>query len=99
MVARSGEYYFATVANLREEYYTGSGESPGFWLGGYSRRLGLEGGVNPDGLRQVLAGVHPVARPIGPSALNDLWGNENQGVLRARPRKNGLKIHRYGHEL
>lgn len=33
MVARSGEYYIATVANGREEYYTGSGESPGFWLG------------------------------------------------------------------
>ena len=27
MVARSEEYYIATVANGREEYYTGSGES------------------------------------------------------------------------
>jgi len=59
MVARSGEYYIATVANGREEYYTGLGESPGFWLGEGSRRLGLEGSVNPDDLRQVLAGVSP----------------------------------------
>jgi conjugative relaxase-like TrwC/TraI family protein len=59
MVARSGEYYIATVANGREEYYTGSGESPGFWLGEGARRLGLEGSVAPDDLRQVLAGVSP----------------------------------------
>src|ERR1700722_17250296 len=68
MVARSEEYYIATVANGREEYYTGSGESPGFWLGQGSRRcwvgegcwrLGLEGAVDPDDLRQVLAGVSP----------------------------------------
>ena len=59
MVARSEEYYIATVANGREEYYTGSGESPGFWLGQGARRLGLEGSVDPDDLRQVLAGVSP----------------------------------------
>lgn len=59
MVARSGEYYIATVAHGREEYYTGSGESPGFWLGEGSRRLGLEGSVDPNNLRQVLAGVSP----------------------------------------
>lgn len=59
MVARSGEYYIATVANGREEYYTGSGESPGFWLGDGARRLGLQGSVTPDDLRQVLAGISP----------------------------------------
>ena len=59
MVARSGEYYIATVANGREEYYTGSGESPGFWLGEGARHLGLEGFVDPDDLRSVLAGVSP----------------------------------------
>src|SRR6202453_5192033 len=59
MVARSGEYYIATVAEGREAYYTGSGESPGFWLGEGARRLGLEGAVAPDELRQVLAGISP----------------------------------------
>lgn len=59
MVARSGEYYIATVANGREEYYTGSGESPGFWLGEGARRLGLEGAVDPDDLRHVFAGISP----------------------------------------
>src|SRR5271154_3158506 len=60
MVARSGVHYIATAANGREEYYTGSGEPPGFWLGEGSRRLGLEGAVDPDDLRQVLAGVSPM---------------------------------------
>jgi hypothetical protein len=59
MVARSGKYYIATVANGREEYYTGSGESPGFWLGEGARRLGLEGSVDPEDLRQVLTGISP----------------------------------------
>ena len=59
MVARSGEYYLATVASGREEYYTGSGESPGFWLGQGARRLGFEGAVEPDDLRRVLAGISP----------------------------------------
>jgi conjugative relaxase-like TrwC/TraI family protein len=59
MVARSEEYYLRTVARGREEYYTGSGESPGTWVGEGSRLLGLEGQVDPDDLRAVLAGVSP----------------------------------------
>jgi conjugative relaxase-like TrwC/TraI family protein len=59
MVARSEEYYIRTVAAGREEYYTGSGESPGYWLGEGARRLGLDGEVDPDDLRLVLAGVSP----------------------------------------
>ena len=59
MVARAEDYYLATVADGREEYYTGAGESPGYWLGEGARRLGLEGEVEPEDLRQVLAGVSP----------------------------------------
>jgi len=33
MVAGSEKYYPNTVAKGREEYYTGSGEAPGQWLG------------------------------------------------------------------
>jgi conjugative relaxase-like TrwC/TraI family protein len=59
MVAGSQEYYIRTVATGREEYYTGSGESPGSWVGEGARRLGLDGDVAPDDLRLVLAGVSP----------------------------------------
>ncbi len=59
MVARSEEYYIRTVATGREEYYTGSGESPGYWVGEGARRLGLDGEVAPDDLRLVLVGISP----------------------------------------
>lgn len=59
MVAGSQEYYIRTVATGREEYYTGSGESPGYWVGEGARRLGLDGEVAADDLRFVLAGVSP----------------------------------------
>jgi conjugative relaxase-like TrwC/TraI family protein len=59
MVARSEDYYLRTVAAGREEYYTGAGESPGYWLGEGSRLLGLSGEVVPCDLRAVLAGISP----------------------------------------
>src|ERR1700728_1680320 len=59
MVTGAEDYYIASVAHGREEYYTGSGESRGFWLGEGARRLELEGPVDPERLRQVLAGVSP----------------------------------------
>ncbi len=59
LVARAEDYYLRTVAAGREEYYTGAGESPGYWLGEGARLLGLSGEVAPDDLRAVLAGVSP----------------------------------------
>jgi conjugative relaxase-like TrwC/TraI family protein len=59
MVAGSQEYYIRAVATGREEYYTGSGESPGYWVGEGARRLGLDGEIAADDLRLVLAGVSP----------------------------------------
>jgi conjugative relaxase-like TrwC/TraI family protein len=59
MVARAEDYYLHSVANGREEYYTGSGEAPGYWLGRGAGRLELSGQVAPDDLRAVLAGVSP----------------------------------------
>jgi conjugative relaxase-like TrwC/TraI family protein len=71
MVAGSGEYYIATVAHGREEYYTGSGESRGFWLGEGARRLELEGAVDPDDLRQVLAGLSPRGEILTAGRVDD----------------------------
>jgi len=64
MVAGSEEYYLKTVASGREEYYTGSGEAPGQWLGAGADQLGLAGEVSPDDLRAVLAGVAPDGRSL-----------------------------------
>lgn len=59
-----GEYYLEQVASGREDYYTGSGEAPGVWLGAGSEQLGLEGEVTPKALRLVLASVGPDGRRL-----------------------------------
>jgi conjugative relaxase-like TrwC/TraI family protein len=50
------DYYLDTVAKGAEEYYVGSGEAPGRWVGRGAERLGLSGDVEGRALRDVLAG-------------------------------------------
>ncbi len=52
-------YYLDTVATGAEDYYVGRDETPGRWLGAMARELGLDGRVEPDTLRAVLAGRDP----------------------------------------
>ena len=52
-------YYLESVATGREEYYTGAGEAPGYWLGSGAATLGLFGEVAPEQLSRLLAGGHP----------------------------------------
>lgn len=54
-------YYLAAVADGAEDYYLARGEEPGRWLGAGSARLGLEGRVEAEGLRAVLAGADPAS--------------------------------------
>lgn len=57
---KGGElYYLNSVARGVEDYYTGSGEAPGYWLASGSNDLKLEGTVGEDQLRAVLNGHHP----------------------------------------
>ncbi|HLZ37213.1 MAG TPA: MobF family relaxase [Mycobacteriales bacterium] len=52
-------YYLRAVATGVEDYYLGSGEAPGRWVGSGAARLGLSGIVAPDDLRAVLDGRDP----------------------------------------
>ena len=47
-------YYLQAVARGVEDYYLGSGEAPGRWIGGGCGSLGLSGRVRADALRAVL---------------------------------------------
>ncbi len=59
-LAPGGEdYYLTTVAQSVEDYYVGSGEAPGRWLGRGVELLGLDGRVDAESLRAVLGGRHP----------------------------------------
>ena len=51
MVAGAEDYYLGIVAQGKEEYYTGTGEAPGKWMGRGTEALGLRGEVAPDDLR------------------------------------------------
>jgi conjugative relaxase-like TrwC/TraI family protein len=52
-------YQLSGVAQSLDDYYTGAGEAHGVWVGGGAHRLALEGDVEPEDLRAVLAGLAP----------------------------------------
>lgn len=59
-LAPDGEtYYLDTVAAAVEDYYTGVGESPGYWLTESAAGLGLAGRVAAADLRNVLGARDP----------------------------------------
>lgn len=53
------QYYLDSVARGAEEYYTGTREAPGVWVGAGAEALGLAGEVDGDTLARVLANEHP----------------------------------------
>jgi len=53
------EEYVLRAIGGAEDYYVGSGEAPGRWLGGGAADLGLSGEVTPDAFRAVLTGCDP----------------------------------------
>ncbi len=59
LVAGAESYYVQSVARGREEYYTGSGEAPGYWTGEGAKAMGLQGKVDPDHLHAILSGRQP----------------------------------------
>jgi conjugative relaxase-like TrwC/TraI family protein len=52
-------YYLQAVARGVEDYYLGSGEAPGRWIGGGCGGLGLSGRVDAEALRAVLDARSP----------------------------------------
>jgi conjugative relaxase-like TrwC/TraI family protein len=54
-------YYLQAVARGVEDYYLGSGEAPGRWIGGGCGDLGLTGRVDAGALTAVLDGRSPAA--------------------------------------
>ena len=60
-----GRYYVEQVAGGREDYYTGEGEAPGYWLGTAAAGLGLGGRVGGAELYRLLEGTDPTTgRPL-----------------------------------
>jgi conjugative relaxase-like TrwC/TraI family protein len=53
------DYCLDRVARSQEEYYTGAGEAPGYWLGRAAEPLGVAGRVSEAGLHRMLNAAHP----------------------------------------
>lgn len=64
-VAGGADYYLDKVANSVDDYYLGRGEAPGQWVGQGVTALGLTGQVDPEELRNLLAGKSAVGEALG----------------------------------
>ena len=60
-------YQLTGVAQSLDDYYSGAGEAAGWWAGLGADRLGLDGEVNGDDLRAVLAGIRPGTGGLTPN--------------------------------
>ena len=59
LVAGQERYYEQQVARGLDDYYAGSGEAAGRWLGASASALGLEGEVDSDAFGALIAGRDP----------------------------------------
>jgi conjugative relaxase-like TrwC/TraI family protein len=53
------DYYLREIAENREEYLSGHGESPGRWYGAGATELGQEGIASTEAFRRIFEGRHP----------------------------------------
>jgi conjugative relaxase-like TrwC/TraI family protein len=59
LTAGREDYYLEKLADDREEYLSGHGESPGRWYGQGAASLGLDGEASKEGFRRLIQGRHP----------------------------------------
>ncbi len=58
---RGAEYLLRSVADGVEDYFMGAGEAPGVWHSRWAAELGLSGVVEPEHLRALVEGLHPIS--------------------------------------
>ena len=59
LTVEQSRYYERQVAQGRDDYYSGRGESPGRWTGSGAETLDLRGGVDDDGFMALMEGRDP----------------------------------------
>ena len=59
LTVEQSRYYERQVAQGRDDYYSGRGESPGRWTGRGGEALGLMGVVDGEGFMALMEGRHP----------------------------------------
>ena len=81
-------YWLDQIARDRCEYYSGKGESPGWWLGSLAERAGLEGVASEEAVHRLFAGQDPTT---GEQRVAPVWRSDPRSRLSAGPLQAALR--------
>jgi hypothetical protein len=81
-------YWLDQIAHDRCEYYSGKGESPGWWAGSLAERVGLQGVAEEATVRRLFAGQDPLS---GRQRVPPLWRTDPRSRLDSRPLEAALR--------
>jgi hypothetical protein len=81
-------YWLDQIARDRCEYYSGKGESPGWWIGSLAERTGLRGVAEEAAVRRLFAGQDPLS---GRQRVAPLWRTDPRSRLDSRPLQAALR--------
>ena len=75
-------YWLDQIARDRCEYYSGKGESAGWWTGSLAEQVGLTGVAEDEAVQRLFAGQDPLT---GEQRVAPLWRTDPRSRLDARP--------------
>jgi conjugative relaxase-like TrwC/TraI family protein len=81
-------YWLNQIAHDRCEYYSGKGESPGWWAGALAERTGLTGVAEDEAVQRLFAGQDPLT---GEQRVAPLWRIDTRSKLNAAPLRAALR--------
>jgi hypothetical protein len=85
---RPGGYWLDQIAHDACEYYSGKGESPGWWAGSLAERADLEGVAGEEAVHRLFAGQDPTT---GEQWVAPVWRSDPRSKLPAGPLQNALR--------
>ena len=81
-------YWLDQIARDRCEYYSGKGESPGWWAGSLAERTGLTGVAEDEAVQRLFAGQDPLT---GEQRVAPLWRADPRSRVNAEPLQAALR--------
>jgi hypothetical protein len=81
-------YWLEQIAHDRCEYYSGKGESPGWWAGSLAERTGLQGIAEETAVHRLFAGQDPTT---GEQRVAPLWRTDPRSRLDPGPLQAALR--------
>jgi hypothetical protein len=81
-------YWLNQIAHDRCEYYSGKGESPGWWAGALAERTGLTGVAEDEAVQRLFAGQDPLT---GEQRVAPLWRTDTRSKPNAAPLRAALR--------